>query len=237
MSASLVAVLVAVVAAGALAARLLAERERVARAVHELRGPLAAAGLAVEAMAARGALAPGAAEGITAQLRRAGLALRDLERPGRPPDTIETVRLSVLMANLAHAWQPVAAARGRRLEVVPARAGTAVLGDRTRLAQAVGNLIANALEHGAGDVHVRARVTGERVRIEVADEGPGIGRPLDLRGPRTGRGARGRGLAIAAGIAARHGGRLTTGPSPHGPALALELPVAAGATAAAEAAR
>jgi len=65
------------------------------------------------------------------------------------------------------------------------------------------------------------------VRIEVRDDGPGLPAPVaDLaRRPRAGRGERGRGLAIAADIAARHGGRLSAAPSPHGACLALELPL------------
>jgi signal transduction histidine kinase len=46
-----------------------------------------------------------------------------------------------------------------------------------------------------------------------------------IRAPRSGRGERGRGLAIADDIARRHGGRLTTAPSAGGAALALELPL------------
>ena len=82
-----------------------------------------------------------------------------------------------------------------------------VRGDRVRLAQALGNLLANALEHGAGTVEVAARTLSGRVRIEVSDEGGGLPAPVaDLaRRPRAGRGRRGRGLAIASEIAARHG--------------------------------
>ena len=52
------------------------------------------------------------------------------------------------------------------------------------------------------------------MRIEVDDEGPGLPAPVgDLtRRPRAGRGRRGRGLAIAADIADRHGGRLVAAP-------------------------
>jgi signal transduction histidine kinase len=61
----------------------------------------------------------------------------------------------------------------------------------------------------------------------VRDDGPGLPAPVaDLaRRPRAGRGERGRGLAIAAEIAARHGGRLSAAPAPHGACLALELPL------------
>ncbi|MBI5106175.1 MAG: sensor histidine kinase, partial [Solirubrobacterales bacterium] len=80
-------------------------------------------------------------------------------------------------------------------------------------------------EHGGGRIEVRARALGDRVRVEVADGGPGLPAPVAdvVRGPRAGRGTRGRGLAIASGILARHGGRLTA----EGGSVVLELPAAA----------
>ena len=55
---------------------------------------------------------------------------------------------------------------------------------------------------------------------------PGLPAPVgDLtRRPRAGRGRRGRGLAIAADIADRHGGRLVAAPAARGARVALELP-------------
>ena len=101
-------------------------------------------------------------------------------------------------------------------------------GDRLRLAQACGNLLANAIEHGDGEVLLRARASAHTVRIEVLDDGPGLPAPVAVlaRRPRGGRGARGRGLAIAADVAARHGGRLASAPCERGARLVLELPTA-----------
>ena len=47
-----------------------------------------------------------------------------------------------------------------------------VRADARRLSQAAGNLIANALEHGAGTVGLGARAWGDRVRIEVVRRRP-----------------------------------------------------------------
>jgi len=51
------------------------------------------------------------------------------------------------------------------------------------------------------------------------------------RRPRAGRGHRGRGLAIAAEIAARHGGRLATAPATGGGRVVLDLPAVGSARA------
>ena len=117
---------------------------------------------------------------------------------------------AICCAYQALTWRMVAGVFGCRVELAEPRSGATVRGDRVRLTQAVGNLVANALEHGDGRVRLRARAHGDRVRIEVDDEGPGLPAPVgDLtRRPRAGRGRRGRGLAIAADIADRHGGRL-----------------------------
>jgi two-component system sensor histidine kinase QseC len=102
-----------------------------------------------------------------------------------------------------------------------------VWGDRLRLAQATGNLIANAIEHGGGTVLVHGCCAQPgRARIEVIDTGPGLPAPVAelTRRRHRGHGVRGRGLAIAAAVAASHGGRLAAAPSRRGARLVLELP-------------
>jgi DNA-binding response OmpR family regulator len=223
--------LAALAVAAAVGARvdLRRRRELVARACHELRGPLTAAHLALHAGARHGEAPPERLAAIDLELKRAGVALDDLaaaRRGRRAPDRDEPVDIGDLLAYQAATWRLVAGVFGCRLELVEPGRGAIVRGDRLRLAQAVGNLVANALEHGTGRVELLARSLGDRVRIEVADEGPGLPAPVgDLtRRPRAGRGRRGRGLAIAADIADRHGGRLVAAPSPRGARVALELP-------------
>jgi signal transduction histidine kinase len=123
-----------------------------------------------------------------------------------------------------------------RAPSAPARrsdAGGTVWGDRLRLAQALGNLIANAIEHGGGEVRVTIGTRAETVRIEVCDDGPGLPAPVAAlaRRPRRGRGARGRGLAIALAIVRRHGGTIAAAPAPAGARVVLELPTAAAVAA------
>ena len=138
------------------------------------------------------------------------------------------VDVAELLGDSVEAWRAPAAERGAALAFEWTGVAARVWGERLRLAQATGNLIANAIEHGGGEISVRGSLAPEhgRVRIEVVDAGPGLPASVaDLaRRPRGGRGARGRGLAIAATIARDHGGRLAAAPSESGARLVLELP-------------
>jgi len=208
-------------------------REMVARACHELRGPLTAVRLSLATMERRREAPPERLATLDHELRRAGLALDDFAaaRSGRRiVDREEPVEVAELLEEQFHSWAPVAGAFDSIVVLGDRLPGAIVLGDRLRLAQATSNLVANALEHAPGRVELAARRLGPRhVRIEVLDEGPGL--PIALarlirraRGGR-GRGGRGRGLAIAAQIAERHRGRLVAAPAPHGTRIGIELPL------------
>jgi signal transduction histidine kinase len=203
--------------------------ELVARACHELRGPLTAAGLALYAASREDEVPRSRLGAVDLELRRAALALDDLQaaRDGRRArDAAAAVDVGRLLLVQAETWRAVAAACGRELRLGGAPCGAVVRGDRVRLAQAIGNLLANALEHGDGPVVLSARPAAGWVRIEVADGGPGLRAPLAelLARGRRGSGPHGHGLAIAAGVAKRHGGRLVAAPAAEGARLALELP-------------
>jgi signal transduction histidine kinase len=207
--------------------------ETVARACHELRGPLTAARLGLQLGARVGELSPARLRAIDLELGRAALALEDLDgvRARGLSDAwhpLEAVDLGELVADSVEAWRPAAIARSVELTGSWSGRPASVWGDRLRLAQATGNLIANAIEHGGGVIEVRGSVYGRLARVEVSDTGPGLPAPVATlaRRPRAGRGVRGRGLAIASAVAARHGGRVAAAPSPRGARLLLELPVA-----------
>jgi len=202
----------------------------VARACHELRGPLTAARLAVQlaAHASPGATPRGILRSIDTELGRAGLALADLsaaQRGARAGDRLETFELAPLLVEAAAARHGEAWAKGVRLRLEPPPEGVLLRGDRLRLAQACGQLLANAIEHGGGEVLLRARASRHTVRVEVLDDGPGLPAPVAelVRRP---RGLRGQGLAHAEDVAARYGGRLAAAPSERGARLVLELPTA-----------
>lgn len=193
------------------------ERERVLRACHEVRGALHAAGMALHA-------APPSprVQAAEQELRRAAVALADLD--GRAAADSAIVDAGALVARHAEAWRAVASAQGARLRVVLPATPVLVHGDALRLAQALANLVANAAEHGGTEIELRVAHDGnERVVLEVCDDGPGLAAPVAALARRP-RGARGRGLAIAAEIAARHGGRLAAAPAARGARLRIELP-------------
>ncbi len=234
--------------------------ELLSRACHELRGPISAIGLGVALCARTGTLPPERLRAIELELGRASIALDDLalgrRRQARrrllvalgslPRDRHETteelVDLVALLEDSVEAWRAAASDREIRLEL-PAGFAATVAGSRHRLAQASGNLIANAIEHGAGTIEVLVRQFGATVRIEVLDAGGGLPAPVaeltrDRRafGPLTlarvrGRSpvagaARGRGLRVVCAVAADHGGRVFSAPAQRGARLVLELPVA-----------
>ena len=119
-------------AAGALALALAARREldarmeRLARASHELRRPLTAARLAAHGLAGANGDRRARAAAIERELARAGRLLGDLDAvrgAAAPvwPGESRPVALDELLAEVAAAWEPVAAAQGRfvRVEAEP----------------------------------------------------------------------------------------------------------------------
>jgi signal transduction histidine kinase len=221
-----------------------ARREEVARACHELRGPITAVRLGLALCARAGEPVPRSPGALEAELERAALVLDDLMRAGTRGVTLRrgaAVRRHalgrVLLGPLVE--EAVAAASGRAGAAGATvtggwRGADAVLwGDRLRLAQALGNLVSNAVEHGGGNVRVHGELRAGRARITVDDDGPGLPAPVAelARKPRAGRGARGRGLAIAASIAELHAGSLAAAPVARGGRIVLSLPARAAVAA------
>ncbi len=216
--------------AGGLAAvelrrRLAARMELMVRASHELRGSITAARLGVSS----GDPSPSRLRAVDLELGRAALAVEDLVGSCvRSPSgrQLEPLDVRQLLAESVEAWRPAAEGQGASLSLSWAGTPAIVLAHRHRLAQATGNLIANAIEHGEGEISVSGRLEGANVRVEVIDHGPGLPAPVTelARGARGGEGRRGRGLAIALAVARDHGGRLAAAPSELGARLVLELP-------------
>ena len=103
----------------------------------------------------------------------------------------------------------------KQIETVPD--ALEVRADRARLRQVVTNALDNAVRHSpeGGRVRVTGAVTGDRWRLDIADEGPGIAladrerafeRFGTLTSPDGDTGGTGLGLAIARWVAGLHGG-------------------------------
>ena len=185
--------------------------DRVGDAEHELRGALTAFGLGLERLARdpRGRVL---AAGLASELDRAGTALEDLTaaRLGRgTPLRTEPLPLERAVRSAAEAWLPAARAAGRGVEVDWRAGPVSVRGDRGRLAQALGNLLANAVEHGTGPVRVDAARAGSRLRLRVVN---GV--------------ERGRGLRIASRAVADCGGELSVARGAAEAAAVIDLPLA-----------
>jgi signal transduction histidine kinase len=233
--------------AGALLRRELLRRDAiVARAGHELRGPLTAIAMVLHAAGRDGDARGGGGAGawarwlaaIELEVDRARLALADLDGEAAPlvrargagvaAEPAELVDVAALLRRQGAGWAAAALSVGRSVAIDVPGDGLVVRGDSARLAQAVGNLLANAMEHGNGAIVLSAARAGRRVRVEVTDAGRGLSLPVErlLARSRGGRERRGHGLAVAAEAAERHGGRLITAPSATGARLVLEIPAA-----------
>jgi signal transduction histidine kinase len=209
------------VVAAAAVLRLRSRLELVADAEHELRGPATALSLVCERMRRGGGPASAYPELLDAQLARMRMGLDDLgaARRGR--------RASVTAGPQELKPLALGAAAGVGSEVLAEwDAGVPrVVADRGRLAQALGNLVANAAEHGDGLVELRGRQLQGAVRVEV--------RNRSARRPESRRDDRGRGLRIATRAAESAGGRIELGVEEGQVVAALELPTdEAGADAA-----
>ena len=184
------------------------------RALHELRRPLQAL-----------VLASGGEGGAGSHAVRVALtALRDLDREingGERRLELRPVDCRAIVQPAVERWAGIAAATRRTLTLRWRAGAASVLADPDRFAQALDNLIDNALRHGGLRVHVDADLCAAGVRITVRDTG---GSAAPVRRPRDGR--HGHGLAIVSRVAAEHGGRFRMLQTPAGAAATLELPLA-----------
>jgi signal transduction histidine kinase len=128
----------------------------------------------------------------------------------------EEVDVGSLVVRAAGDVEPLAVARGCRLELRGASEPLVTRGDADALTRVLTNLLDNAIRHSRGRIVVGTRRENGSIRVDVADNGPGFA-PDDLgrvfeplfrsdraRGATTG--GTGLGLAIARRLARAHGG-------------------------------
>ena len=202
----------------------------------------------------RAARAAPAAAGADAAGRRAGArrrgqlelaleALADLDRavnggrPSRRP--ADGRRARARRGRGRRAGAAPAALAGGGSSFAGARTASRVVCEPAAIARALDNLIANALEHGAGRSGSRGRVAAGRLRLLVSDGVRRGRRPRRRRRrgaaaradrPRRGAATRGagHGLRVVADVAAEHGGRFAACRHDAGACAVLELPLADG---------
>lgn len=171
------------------------------------------------------------------------LAIARLQAAGAAPDQ-KRFDPAQLAADIVDLYQPVAEERGLEFTAELAE-GLAVRGNREFIAQAMANILDNAVKYnaagGAVMLRVRRRSSGE-IEFSVTDTGPGVPeadrarvvqRFVRLENSRSQPGS-GLGLSLVSAVAEAHGGRLEIDEGPGkvgeiGPGLrvALVLPGAA----------
>ncbi|HYN38390.1 MAG TPA: HAMP domain-containing sensor histidine kinase, partial [Rhodospirillales bacterium] len=212
---------------------------------HDLRGPLTRLRGRIElALLA----APDAArdrEALVTVLGQADAALATFDsllkiaaaESGMAATELKPLDLATLVRDAADLYEPVAEEKGVTLtvatDVLPP-----VAAQRELLAQAVTNLLDNAVKHtpAGGRIEVRAVNDGASVLLVVADSGPGIpaadrARVLErfvrLEESRSTPGS-GLGLSLVAAVAKLHGAQLGLADNAPGLCIELRFPAVAG---------
>ncbi len=146
----------------------------------------------------------------------------------------EAVDLSALVASIVELYAPVTEERGIELRSEVA-AGVHIQGSRQLLAQALANLLDNAIKFTPAGGHVRVFLRNDATgsEITVEDDGPGI--PADKRELVLGRRVRldearkvpgsGLGLSLVAAVTKLHGARLVLADADPGLRVSLKFAV------------
>nr|WP_250152619.1 ATP-binding protein [Ancylobacter radicis] len=159
---------------------------------------------------------------------------------GQASASMVRVDLAAMVEGVAELYEPVADENGLDL-VLEATGRLPVQAVRELVAQALSNLIDNAIKYSAPavpgerrEVRLTAGLIDGRVRLTVADQGPGIaeadrGRVLErfvrLEASRT-RPGFGLGLSLVAAVVHLHGGSITLESNEPGLKVIIELPLA-----------
>jgi signal transduction histidine kinase len=209
---------------------------------HDLRTPLAEARTRLEDVLRRGPcedVAAGVEQAVNdidrvIAMSNALLRLAEIDS-GVRRSGFQEVELKEIAMEVIELYQPIANEKKIALTVELA-AAPMVNGDPFLLAQAIGNLIDNAVKYtpldGAIDVEIAPRAAGE-IAITVTDNGPGI--PDAEKERVTGRFYRGDasrgtsgvglGLSVVAAVARLHGGALILTDNNPGLAASILLPL------------
>ncbi|OKO81392.1 hypothetical protein AC628_07130 [Bradyrhizobium sp. NAS96.2] len=205
----------------------------VAGVAHEIRNPIAAMRLKAENAVAAGpdlARKDNALRVIVEQIGRLETLLRNLlSSVQRAPLVALPVKdVAAFLTERIELFREQAAEQGLELEVCGG--GAEARFDPARIAQAIDNLILNAIQNtpAGGRVTLSAERIGDRMALSVADTGRGV--PEEVRAHLfepfvTGRSeGTGLGLAVVREIAEAHGGTVRAVHRSDGTVFVLELP-------------
>ncbi|WP_053846127.1 HAMP domain-containing sensor histidine kinase [Streptomyces sp. NRRL B-24085] len=231
--------------ASAVTAALEQQRRLVADTSHQMRNPMAALRLRVDALSAH---LPDSADrtyhGVTTELERLETLLDDMltlataEHRAGELNVTDPLDAHCDAAEVAltqqRVWEPVAHRAGVHLTVTAGTPAAAACTDH-ELAQITDVLLDNAIKYAGHGAHVELRCTteGPHTVLTVTDDGPGL-TPDELGQATTrfwrstrqhGTSGTGLGLAIAEQLLAGRGGRLELAPAhPHGLRARAVLP-------------
>lgn len=195
---------------------------------HQLRTPLTAMVLGLEAAQVGGRAAR--REAVAAALRRAEYlaeSLEELLRLARETHRSDVaVDAAQVAARVADRHRAAVQDAGRRL-VVRCEPGLApVRASEPAIAQILGSLLDNALTHGKGEIRLDVIDVGDGVAMEVGDDGSGVQDDCASDFGEWPSGTRhGIGLPLARSLAEAEGGRLVVRRAGPRPVFSLLLPV------------
>lgn len=200
------------------------ERRFSADASHQLRTPLAALRVELEALELRAGGSAELAAALT-QVERLQTTIATLLSVARDaPRPVASTDLVALLDALGQRWRARLAAEGRPLRVAIDSPTPLASASPPVIEEILEVLLDNAHRHGDGAVSLTIRDTGSSVALDVADDGPGLGDPESTFARRSGApDGHGIGLALARSLAAAEGGKLSASHTPAGARFTLTL--------------